>query len=55
VHGMARLWVAPSIDGTAFAVIDPSAPDGVLGQLDSEQAADVLVWLIDMIITAGRA
>lgn len=55
VHGMARLWVAPSIDGTAFAVIDPSTPDGVLGQLDSEQAADVLVWMIDMVITAGRA
>jgi hypothetical protein len=54
VHGMARLWVTPSRDGTAFAMIDPSTPDGVLGQLDSEQAADVLVWMIDMVITAGR-
>jgi hypothetical protein len=55
VHGVARLWVAPSIDGSAFAVIDPSVPDGVLGQLESERAADVLVWMIDMVITAGRA
>jgi hypothetical protein len=54
-HGMARLWVLPSRDGAAYALIDPNAPDGVLAQLESEQAADVLVWMIDMVITAGRA
>ena len=55
VHGMARLWVAPSIDGSTFALIDPNDEGAVLGHLESEQAADVLVWMIDMIITAGRA
>jgi hypothetical protein len=55
VHGMARLWVAPSIDGQTFAMIDPDYEGGLLGQLESEQAADVLVWMIDMVITAGRA
>jgi hypothetical protein len=55
VHGMARLWVAPSIDGQTFAMIDPFFEGRVLGHLESEQAADVLVWMIDMVITAGRA
>jgi hypothetical protein len=54
-HGMARLWVAPSIDGQSFAIIDPNYDGGLLGKLESEQAADVLVWMIDMVITAGRA
>jgi hypothetical protein len=54
VHGMARLWVAPSIDGKTFAMIEPSSAGAVLGHLASEQAADVLVWMIDMVITAGR-
>jgi len=51
---MARLWVAPSIDGKTFAMIDPNSESVVLGHLESEQAADVLVWMIDMVITAGR-
>jgi hypothetical protein len=55
VHGMVRLWVAPSIDGQTFAMIDPFFEGRVLGHLESEQAADVLVWMIDMVITAGRA
>lgn len=44
-----RLWIAPSLDGRVFALLNPGVPDDerVLGVFDSKESADATVRVLD--------